>query len=273
MAQEDQVGGQVDGSQAEAPQSAEPSPVETSARELGWVPKEEYEGDETRWLDAGEFVRRQPLFEKIEKQNRELKEIKRTVAQFAQHHAKVRETEYQRAIANLEAQKVAAFEDGDAKQVVKIDSELRVVEKAKDQFVAEQTGQAQREAQSVHPEFEAWTNRNPWYTSDRAMRAYADALGTDIAQRGRPDGSNLTPEEVLKQVEKKVREEFPKRFTNTNRDKPGAVESASSKGGTSYDGYTPTDTERQIAKRFVKQGAFPNEAAYYKELKSLNGKS
>src|SRR5882757_6572959 len=124
MAQEDQVGGQVDGSQAEAPQSAEPSPVETSARELGWVPKEEYEGDETRWLDAGEFVRRQPLFEKIEKQNRELKEIKRTVAQFAQHHAKVRETEYQRAIANLEAQKVAAFEDGDAKQGFKIDSEL-----------------------------------------------------------------------------------------------------------------------------------------------------
>lgn len=268
MAQEDQV---VDTSNVE--QKPEASPVEVSARELGWVPKEEYDGDETRWLDAGEFVRRQPLFERIEKQSRELKEVKRTIAQFAQHHAKVRETEYQRAISDLEAKKVAAFEDGDAKQVVKIDSELRVVEKAKDQFVAEQYAAAASEAQSVHPEFEAWTNRNTWYNTDRGMKAYADAYGADLASKGKADGSRYSPDEVLKHVEKKVREEFPKRFTNQNREKPGAVESSSSRGNGNHDGFVPTDFERSVAEKFVKQGLYKNTSDYYKELKLLNGKS
>lgn len=247
----------------------EASPVEDQARDLGWVPKEEYVGDEHKWLDAGEFVRRQPLFEKIEKQNRELKEIKRTVAQFAQHHAKVRETEYQRALDELKAQKVAAFEEGDAKAIVEIDEQIATTKAAKDQFVAEQAQAVVQEAQTIHPEFAAWSSRNPWYTNDPAMKAYADTVGRQVAA-----GGGKTPAEVLKEVEKQVRENFPTKFKNPNREKPGAVEGTSSRGGNKNDaGYTPTDFEARVAEKFVKQGLYKSKEDYYKELKLLNGKS
>jgi len=268
------------GTQVEVPgtpdvtQVAENTPVEVKAREMGWVPKEEYNGDETNWLDAGEFVRRQPLFEKIEKQNKELREIKRTVAQFAQHHAKVREAEYQRALAELQEKKVAAFEEGDARAIVKIDDAIRVTEKAQEQFLAEQQAQAVQETQQVvHPEFEAWTNRNPWYTTDRAMKAYADAVGADIAVTFKPDGTKPTPAEVLKEVEKRVKENFPTKFRNVNREKPGAVEGTSARGTGKESGYSPSDFERRVAEKFVKQGLYKSTDDYYKELKLLNGKS
>lgn len=265
------VDNQVD---TNTPAPAEPTPVETRARELGWVPKEEYSGDETNWLDAGEFVRRQPLFEKIEKQNRELKEIKRTMAKFAEHHAKVREAEYQRAIEDLKAKKVAAFEDGDAKAIVKIDDELATVQRAKDQFVAEQAQQIQEEAATIHPEFAAWTNRNPWYATNPEMKAYADALGVKIAQTFKPDGSRYEPNEVLKEVEKRVKSTFKDQFVNPNREKPGAVEGTSSRGSSkNSSSYQPNEFEKRVAEKFVRQGLYKNVDEYYKELKLINGKS
>lgn len=255
---------------AEATPVAEPSPVEQKARDLGWVPKEEYEGDETHWLEAAEFVRRQPLFEKIDKQNRELKEMKRTMAQFSQHHARVRETEYKRALADLKARKVEAFNEGDAAAIVAIEEKIDAVKDAQKQFEVEQAAQIKQEAEAIHPEFEAWTSRNTWYTADRAMRAYADAYGTELAAKG-----GKTPQEVLKEVEKKVREEFPRKFSNPNRDRPGAVEgkSAPAAGGRASSDYTPNDFERRVAEKFVKQGLYKNVNEYYKELKLINGKS
>lgn len=258
---------------ANAPKGAEPSEVEIRAREMGWIPKEEYEGDETVWLDAGEFVRRRPLFEKIDKQNRELKEIKRTVQMFAQHHAKVKEAEYQRALDTLKAQKVAAFEEGDAKKIVNIDDQIEDVKKEQKQFEAEQAQQVREEARQIHPEFEAWTNRNPWYTTSPEMKAFADVVGAKAAGTPNQDGSKKSPAEVLKEVEKRVREEFSHRFMNKNREKPGAVEGASKPNGKANSEYVPNDYERRAAAKFVKQKLFASEAEYYKELQKLNGKS
>ena len=53
-------------------EAVEPSDEETVARAAGWRPKEEFDGDPNQWVDAGEFNRRAPLFEKINNQNKEL---------------------------------------------------------------------------------------------------------------------------------------------------------------------------------------------------------
>ena len=60
------------------PINNEPSDIEQRAMDLGWRPKEDFEGDEATFIDAAEFVRRQPLFDKIESMGRELKETKRS---------------------------------------------------------------------------------------------------------------------------------------------------------------------------------------------------
>ena len=52
------------------------SPIEQKALEMGWRPKEEFEGEEADFIDATEFVRRKPLFEKIDTVGKELRETK-----------------------------------------------------------------------------------------------------------------------------------------------------------------------------------------------------
>lgn len=47
-----------------------PAPYEAKALEMGWRPKEEWDGPEEDFIDAKEYVRRKSLFEKIEHQNK-----------------------------------------------------------------------------------------------------------------------------------------------------------------------------------------------------------
>jgi len=95
------------------------------------------------------------------------------------------------------------------------------------------------------------------------MRAYADALGRDLAFKG------LTPSAVLKEVERQVKQEFPNKFTNPNRNKPGAVEGSTNKGGKSGDSYTLSDDERRVMQRFVRTGVM-TEKEYIDQLKQIN---
>ena len=68
-------------------------PFVERALELGWRPQEEWTGPEEEFIDAKEFVRRQPLFEKIEAQSREIRAVKQGLDALKTHHAKVKEVE------------------------------------------------------------------------------------------------------------------------------------------------------------------------------------
>lgn len=236
------------------------SKAEEEARAQGWVPKDEFNGDEHKWVDAGEFLRRGELFGKIESQNKELRAIRETLAQFKDHHAKVQEAAYKKAVADLKAKKKEALLDNDADLVIEVDEQLADV-KAHQQALQAQARQP--EPQQEHPEFVAFKQKNSWYDNVKPMRAWADVRGMELAQEGK------SPSEVLRIVEREVRAEFPNKFENPNRSKPNAVEAGTQRGKTEGGTYQPNDTERQLAKKFVRQGLFKNEAEYYKELSSM----
>ena len=99
------------------------------------------------------------------------------------------------------------------------------------------------------------------------MKAFADALGVELKAQG------LSPSEILRKVEAQVKEEFPQKFRNANRDKPGAVEGAgkgTGKGASSDTNDNLSDTERQIMNRFVRMGVM-TKAEYIAELKKTKG--
>ena len=56
----------------------EPNPVETKAREKGWKPLEEFDGDPETFVPAKEYVEREPLYKALHKANREIKKMKET---------------------------------------------------------------------------------------------------------------------------------------------------------------------------------------------------
>jgi len=85
----------------EQTQTTQVDSYESQAREQGWKPKEEYEGDPEKWKPAKEFVERGELFGKIDTLGKDLKETRKALKMLQEHHAKVKETEYKRAVDDL----------------------------------------------------------------------------------------------------------------------------------------------------------------------------
>jgi hypothetical protein len=242
-------------------EAPEVSPTEQKAMDSGWVPKEEFQGDEHKWVDAGEFLRRGELFKKIEDQGKQLKDVRAALNEMKKLNGQIQEVEYKRALETLKAQKKAALEDGDAEAVIAADDRIDMVREQ--QKALQQAPTVQDEGQE-HPEFVAWTEQNNWYKSSTPMKAFADALGQELARAGN------SPSEVLRKVAAEVRKEFPNKFRNPNQDKAGAVEGGSGRGVTTTGKFTLSDEERSVMNKFVRQGVM-TEKEYVEQLKKVRG--
>lgn len=216
------------------------SPVEQEALAQGWVPKEQFDGDESRWVDAGEFVRRGELFKKIDSQNREIKEVRKTLAALKEHYTKVEEAAYNKALSALKAQKVSAQKEGEFEVAAELDDEIKRVEEEK--VALKESIPDVPEENVVHPELQAWMDRNTWYKTNIRMRAVADAIAAEGAANG------VKGPALLKAIDAEIRKEFPTKFTNPNRDKPSSVEGGGRQGVSAKAGYQLSEQEERIFK-------------------------
>jgi hypothetical protein len=244
------------------PTQKEFSSAEQKAMEQGWKPQEDYEGDPDKWVDAKEFLRRGELFEKIDSLGRELKDAKKVINLLKNHHEKVRETEYKRALDDLKAQKKQAYEEGNVDQIVELDDKIATF---KEQVKVERAAEAER-PNEPNPAFVAWVQQNKWYANDSEMRTFADDIGMAHA-RANP---SKTPQEVLKYVEERVRKSYPEKFTNPNRTKPAAVEGATAPKATKKDDFELSDEERKAMNAFVRSGVMSKDE-YISQIKSIRG--
>lgn len=244
-----------------------PSEVEQKAIDMGWKGKDSFEGDESEFIDAAEFVRRKPLFDKIESQSRQMKDIKKALDALKIHHDKVKDTEYKRALDALKIQKKQALVDGDADQLLQVEDAIDEIRSAQ-----QKEQQEQKTTPEIHPDFVKWVNGNHWYTTDTEMRDTADALG--IAYRNsHPDAD---PNEILRVVEQKIKKTYPEKFINPKRSNPSTVEGGSNNTPTrkTKESFTLSDEERQIMRSFERQGLFDakyTKEMYLEEVKSTRG--
>lgn len=240
----------------------EVSPIETRARELGWRPKDEFDGNDDNFVDAKEFVQRQPLFEKIEHQSRELKNVKKTLDALKGHYTQVREVEYQRALAALQASKAEAINEADGQRAVAIDAQI---DRAKDEFQRIRQNEVQA-TENDPAEFVSWKAKNAWYEKDESMRILADAYGSKLAKGG------MSPPEVLEAVAKKVKAEFPHKFVNSNKaNAPDVGVSTGNGRSSSEDRFELSDVERKVMNTLVSSGQMTKEQ-YIKDLKAIKAK-
>lgn len=242
------------------------SDAEQQAMAQGWVPQEEWTGT-GKWRSAEDFLDRGELFAKIEDQGRQLKGMKAQTQALATHLELVRKTEYNRALAQLRAEKKTALAEGDADAVVDVEERI---EAAKAEFteaeIKHQMQARQADASTQYnPLLQVWVNRNPWYNTDKAMRIYADQIGHELAAQGL-----VNPQEILVEVERRTKKEFAERFNNPNRNKPGAVEAGGNKGGQGKDSFQLTDEETRVMNRFIKAGLLTKEQ-YIADIKADRG--
>ena len=237
-------------------------PITNKALEMGWKPETDWEGAPEDFIEAKEFVRRKPLFEKIEHQSKELKQLRVAFEAFKTHHTKVKEGEYQRALKQLKDARRQAMSDGETDRALVLEDKIDEIQEQKQEF--EQASQQGQVDSTPRPEFVRWSNENSWYNKDRAMTSFADRLGVELAQKG------WAPEDVLKEVTREVKKEFTHKFKNPNRDNGSAVESGTRRGATSSPGFTLSDEETQIMNRMVRAGAMTKDE-YISELKKVRG--
>lgn len=240
--EEQNLAGQPDPNNVAAQQAAE-----AQAKNLGWVPKDEFRGDPEQWRDASEFVQHGEntlpiLRENLKRLHSKLDAQGNVIKDFAEHHKKVEERSYQRALKKLKEERLEAVDKGDTQEFKKKDKEIEDLKQDKPAAAADDKKPA--------PAFSSWEDDNQWYGTDEDMSMYADQVGSYLNNKN-PDWN---PAKVYAEVTKRVKIKFPAKFTNARRDLPAAVEG----GGTGLEdaggaggGKTFTDLPPEAKKAFT----------------------
>jgi hypothetical protein len=262
--------GEEQSEQQDAPKA---SKYEADARTMGWRPESEFSGDPEDFVSAKEFVQRKAFFDKISDVKKENKELRESIAKFAEHHKNIETYTRKQILAELKSQKKEALATGDEDRLVEVDDAIVQFHLKEKEFEAEEKvkeAQAKAKNNGDAPEFVEWKSRNKWYTTDPELTEDANDLGSVYHNRN-PDKS---PMDVLAHVEKQIRKLHPEKFANANREKATTVETGG-KGDQgsrhSKDVYKLSDDEKKIGQKWVKQGLYKDLNEYATELKKLNG--
>ena len=241
-----------------------PQTIEDTARDQGWRPKEEFSGDPSKWVSAETFVAKGELIDRIESIGKKLKDSEKTIRMLSEHHAKVKDVEFKRAVDFLKAQKKTAYETGDVDQIIEIDDKIAEVRETQK---LQKQQEVINETPEEHPAFKSWVSENKWYEKNGEMRSDADTFGAAYAS----NNTDKTPSEVLEYVTKKIKKAYPEEFSNQNRLRPSGVEAGGgTRQGSSRDSFTLTEEETRVMNTFVRNEIMTKED-YVKQVKSMRG--
>lgn len=202
----------------------------------------------------------------------EIKSLKDTVKGLAEHARSVEKAAYTKALNELENRRVQAIQEGDLDSVQKIERETAVLgnqindlEKTTETKV-DAVKAVEYEKTQVEKDFEKrnedWFNTNT--VENEEMANFAIAKGRTLANRVARGEIQMTPEEMVAEVESVVKKVYSHRFKNVNKDQPMAVGKSTT---SSEDGGKPSLgsrlNERQLA--FWKQ-AHREDPKFTKEV-------
>lgn len=245
-----------------APETPEQKPIEKdpffdTAMGRGWKPLEEFDGDPNEWVDAREFVKRAPLYDRLKNQGKKLKEQEKALHDMAGHIDKVAEASYKRAIADLQREKREAVNDADIARVEEIDREI-------DQIKTDMV--PVKPANGVHPVITEWVNKeeNKWFNENPDMATFAISYQESLFKRN----PQMDMETSLEEVGKAIKKAFPEKFSNPARRSAPPVESGAapvSTGKRVFSFKDLNDEQRSIAARFERMGIMKKDD-YVKSL-------
>lgn len=190
----------------DTPQGGGERDFDAEARAHGWVPKEEFKGDPSRWVDAETFVKKadtaMPLLRKrVEAQDREIRDLKKQMSRASEFFSKAEERAYERALADLKKQQVAAVEAGDVEAFRAVDKQIEDLRKD----VADHKPAAQPSETEVREALIEFREQNPWYDEGGIARDYADLL----ADKHKDKAQSMAPAEFFAFIADEVKKRYP----------------------------------------------------------------
>ena len=180
--------------------------LEQDARQMGWKPKEEFEGNPDHWVDAEEFVERgrhvMPLLQrnnekllgqlrerdtKISSLEKAVADSQKAMAALEKHFNESTKRQVEEARAALRAELKAARKEGDVDAQDRIEEEIRGLDEAEKKEEKQGTKEVKTEEKSavkLDPELVVWMEANPWFGTDKARTKEAMRLAEDLRDEG-----------------------------------------------------------------------------------------
>lgn len=233
---------------------------EAEAREMGWTGKDEFKGDEARWVDAETFVKRgEEMMPILKAQNKKLRaemaEMRRDLKKASQFFENAEKRGYERALADIEKRHEEAVEVGDTAAAKRAVDDMRKLEK--DFAVKAEDASAEPDPATLRRELDTWVADNDWYVLDEKKRAYADMQANVMGlAKDWPGGQKAWLDELGKRVERRFAETKPVPVsTGGNRSAPGS-------GGRTFADLPPE--AKKLADKWVKSGIIKSRDDYVK---------
>lgn len=263
--------------------------IEQEARGLGWVPQEEFRGDQSKWVDAEAFVQRGKDIMPILRQNN--KKLQADIQRLAGENQRLAHmfTASQESIVELQAfhednlkarlaaqkrelagQLAEAREAGDTMAEVEIQSQIAELNVAAKREPKQAPREApQQQAPQPDPDMAEWLAANPWFNTDQ--RKTARAIGIAQVLRSDPDNDHLQGRAFYDRV---VQEMQPQgsQHAKVGGGRPSGEGGQGRGNGKDYDSLPPEAKEacNKQAKKLVGEGrAFKDTAswnAYYAKI-------
>jgi hypothetical protein len=222
------------------------------AEKMGWTPKDQFRGDPAKWRPADEFVERGenmlPIVKStVKKQEREIAELKQTVAQFADYLTKTEARAYDKALSTLKAEQAAAVAAADGAAFVEVGERIENLQKE----MASKAAPVKKSEAGDTAEFDEWLSRNRW-AEDKKLQVIAAGIRDAMVV----DGEKAQGNELLDLVTAEMKRRYPEKFENPRRAAAvSAVEGGTGprkSGGKSY-ADLPADA-RAACDRMAKNG-------------------
>lgn len=206
----------------------------SEASKLGWVDKDNWKGDESKWIDAKTFMeKREQLTPVLARENKrldeELKTARQQIKQLQEDGKQFQElirrqaerdkaelTErYERALKD----KANAVKEGDDAAFLAAENEQKKLEEEA-RALDEQAKKKQADANAPHPDFEPWLVANPWYRDDPELNFAANYTFNAMVQ----SGTSLRGKALFDAVKKKVMKMHPDKFEDADNERGNTVE-------------------------------------------------
>lgn len=247
----------------EAPEQTEAvqlNDVEQQAVEHGWKPKDQFdESSGKKWRSAEEFMDRKSLFDKIEEQHKRIRTMEQGLRSFAEYNSTIEKKAYERALSELKHARKEALREEDLLRAEDIQDQIDALKESPPQLPKIPTP-------SELPEpIRQWREKNSWYEKDKVMTNFADGLGNRLHAQGMP------PSDILVQVEREVREQFPEKFRNPNKSNAPQMETGNKKPNSAVDAFRLTDEEDRVITNMIRAGAPIKREDYIAQIKKNRG--
>lgn len=264
--------------------------VEQRARNMGWLPKEEFRGNPDNWVGADKFVEmaetslphlkgtlkvmEDKMAEQtklLEQQDKKFESLQQDLSDFVQFSRASEQRAYDKAMTDLQEKQLKAKTDGDLDAFVEategIDNLLKthpaVTGEDRPKGSAGQQKTVEQQYQDwigAEPNaFEDWVAENQWFHNDYELHSEALKIDQFLQQKY---GFSKSRSFRLQEMGKMVKDRFPEKFGNTSKAKGSPVEGDSGGGpkgsnGKSYNDLPP-DAKAKCDKWTGKDGKGEN---------------